>query len=97
MLIVCRLIFNAAISILYQLRMRIRMLNSKTIQKYNTKSFFSFLLQTGQTLMLPSKDQYVFFSMKGPADLFKCACAVPLAQWDLVKTINKAQLYDKIC
>ena len=40
MLIVCRLIFNAAISILYQLRMRIRMLNSKTIQKYNTKSFF---------------------------------------------------------
>ena len=35
--------------------------------------------------------------MKGPTDLFKCACAVPLAQRDLVKTINKAQLYDKIC
>ena len=96
MLIVCRLIFNAAIFILYQLRMRIRMLNSKTIQKYNT-IFFSLLLQTGQTLMLLSKDQCVFFSMKGPADLFKCACAVPLAQRDLVKTINKAQLYDKIC
>ena len=47
--------------------------------------------------MLLSKDKYVFFSMKGPADLFKCACAVPLAQWDLVKTINKAQFYDKIC
>ena len=44
--------------------------------------------------MLLSKDQCVFFSMKGPADLFKCACAVPLAQRDLV---NKAQLYDKIC
>ena len=34
--------------------------------------------------------------MKGPTDLFKCACAVPLAQRDLVM-INKAQLYDKIC
>ena len=47
--------------------------------------------------MLLSKDQCVFFSMKGPADLFKCACAVPLDQRDLVKTINKAQFYDKIC
>ena len=97
MLIVCRLIFNAAISVLFQLRMRIRMLNSKTIQKYNTKRFFSLLLQTGQTLMFLSKDQCVVFSMKGPADLFKCACAVPLAQRDLVKTINEAQFYDKIC
>ena len=77
--------------------MRIRMLNFKTIQKYITKSFFSLLLQTGQTLMLLSKDQCVFFSIKGPADLFKCACAVPLAQRDLVKTINKTQMYDKIC
>ena len=47
--------------------------------------------------MLLSKDQCVVFSMKGPTDLFKCACAVPLAQRDLVKTINKAQFYDKIC
>ena len=65
MLIVCRLIFDAAISILYQLRMRIRMLNSKTIQKYNIKSFFSLLLQTGQTLMLLSKDLSVFFFNEG--------------------------------
>ena len=97
MLIVCRLIFNAAISILYQLRMRIRMLNSKTIQKYNSKKVFFSFIANWTSPEAPIKGPMCGFFNEGTTDLFKCACAVPLAQRDLVKTINKAQLYDKIC